>query len=148
MEELNAEMEKLKKELDEKKPSNSPEANSPEDAQTPEEPSLPEIDIDELMRIELRAAKVVECEKLKGSKKLLRFILDDGRGTRQVLSGIARWYSPEELIGKTVVLAANLKPARLAGEVSQGMLICSDMPDGSAKIVFLDDSVPAGTRLR
>ena len=148
LEELNAEMEKLKKELDEKKPSNSPEANSPEDAQTPEEPSLPEIDIDELMRIELRAAKVVECEKLKGSKKLLRFILDDGRGTRQVLSGIARWYSPEELIGKTVVLAANLKPARLAGEVSQGMLICSDMPDGSAKIVFLDDSVPAGTRLR
>ena len=61
---------------------------------------------------------------------------------------MASWYSPEEIIGRTVVLAANLKPARLAGEVSQGMLICSDMPDGSAKIVFLDDSVPAGTRLR
>ena len=72
----------------------------------------------------------------------------DGIGTRQVLSGIAKWYNPEDLVGKTVVVVANLKPAKLAGELSEGMLVCAEMPDGSAKLTILDDSVPAGAKLR
>lgn len=108
----------------------------------------PEITIDDFFKIEIRAAKVLECEKLPKSKKLLKFKLDDGMGTRQVLSGIAKWYAPEDLIGKTIPIVANLKPATLAGEISEGMIMCADMPDGSAKVTFLDDSVPAGAKLR
>ena len=90
----------------------------------------------------------MECEKLEKSQKLLKLKLDDGMGTRQVVSGIAKWYKPEDLIGKTVVVVANLKPAKLCGEESQGMIVCAEMPDGSAKVAFLDGSVPPGAKLR
>ena len=69
-------------------------------------------------------------------------------GGRQVVSGIAQWYSPEDLIGKKVILVANLKPAVLCGVESNGMICCSDMPDGSAKVIFVDDSVPCGSKIR
>ena len=108
----------------------------------------PEISIDEFFKTELRAAKVIACEKVKKSKKLLKLQLDDGMGGRQVVSGIAEYYKPEELIGKTVILVANLKPAKLCGEESMGMICASDMPDGSVKVVFLDEEVPAGTKIR
>ena len=99
--------------------------------------------------MELRAAKVKVCEPVKKAKKLLRLELDDGSGeTRQVVSGIALWYKPEDLIGKTVVVVANLKPVKLCGVESRGMIMANDMPDGSARVVFLDDSVPAGAKLR
>lgn len=112
------------------------------------EPLAPEITIDDFMSVDLRAGKVIACEKLAKSKKLLKIQLDDGMGGRQVLSGIAAWYKPEDLIGKTVMFVANLKPAKLAGELSEGMICAADMPDGSAKLAFLDDSVPAGAKLR
>lgn len=108
----------------------------------------PEIAIDEFFKTELRAAKVLECEKVKKSKKLLKLQLDDGMGGRQVVSGIAEHYKPEDLIGKTVILVANLKPAKLCGEESMGMICAADMPDGGIKVVFLDDDVPAGTKIR
>lgn len=111
-------------------------------------PVAPQIDIDEFFKADLRAGKVLECEKLPKSNKLLRIKLDDGIGTRQVLSGIAKWYKPEDLIGKTVLFVANLKPAKLAGEISEGMICAADMPDGSAKVCFLDGSVPAGAKIR
>lgn len=108
----------------------------------------PEISIDDFFKTELRAAKVKFCEKVKKSKKLLKLQLDDGMGGRQVVSGIAQSYEPEDLIGKTVILVANLKPAKLCGEESQGMICASDMPGGKIKVVFLDDDVPAGTKIR
>lgn len=108
----------------------------------------PEISIDEFFKTELRAAKVKDCEKVKKSKKLLKLQLDDGMGGRQVVSGIAEHYKPEDLIGKTVILVANLKPAKLCGEESMGMICAADMPDGGIKVVFLDDDVPAGTKIR
>lgn len=108
----------------------------------------PEISIDEFFKSELRAAKVKACEKVKKSKKLLKLQLDDGMGGRQVVSGIAQSYDPEDLIGKTVILVANLKPAKLCGEESMGMICACDMPDGEIKVVFLDDDVPAGTKIR
>ena len=108
----------------------------------------PEIAIDEFFKTELRSAKVKSCEKVKKSKKLLKLQLDDGMGGRQVVSGIAEHYKPEDLIGKTVILVANLKPAKLCGEESMGMICAADMPDGGIKVVFLDDDVPAGTKIR
>ena len=108
----------------------------------------PEIAIDEFFKTELRSAKVKSCEKVKKSKKLLKLQLDDGMGGRQVVSGIAEHYKPEDLIGKTVILVANLKPAKLCGEESMGMICAADMPDGGIKVVFLDDDVPAETKIR
>ncbi len=108
----------------------------------------PEITIDDFFKTELRAAKVKDCEKVKKSKKLLKLQLDDGMGGRQVVSGIAEHYKPEELIGKTVIVVANLKPAKLCGEESMGMICAADMPDGGVKVVFLDDDVAPGTKIR
>ncbi|MBE6845959.1 MAG: methionine--tRNA ligase [Ruminococcus sp.] len=108
----------------------------------------PEITIDEFFKTELRAAKVKECEKVKKSKKLLKLQLDDGMGGRQVVSGIAQFYEPADLIGKTVMIVANLKPVKLCGEESCGMICAADKPDGSAKVVFLSDDVAPGTKIR
>lgn len=142
LEELNAEMAAVKAAL-------KAEKSGDEASHTSVAVELaPEITIDEFFKTELRAAKVLECVKVEKSNKLLKLMLDDGMGTRQVVSGIAKWYTPEDLIGRTVVVVANLKPAKLAGELSQGMLVCAEMPDGSAKVTFLDDSVPAGAKLR
>ncbi len=142
LDELNAKMEAVKKAAAEEA------AKAEAEAAYTVDPVAPEIDFDGFMSVDLRACKVLECEKVPKSKKLLKLILDDGIGTRQVLSGISAWYTPEDLIGKTVVLVANLKPAKLCGLESQGMVCATDMPDGSAKVVFLSDDVPAGARLR
>ena len=141
MDELKAEMDAVKAKIEEENAKGGePKAEV--------KPLADEIAIDEFAKVELRAAKVLECEKLEKSKKLLELKLDDGMGTRQVVSGIAKWYKPEDLIGKTVVVVANLKPAKLCGEESQGMIVCAEMPDGSAKVAFLDGSVPPGAKLR
>ena len=96
----------------------------------------------------MRIAKVVACEKVKKSKKLLKLQLDDGMGGRQVVSGIAQWYKPEDLIGKKIILVANLKPAKLCGVESNGMICAADAPDGSASVIFPDQSLPCGAKIR
>lgn len=107
-----------------------------------------EITIDHFMDTRLVAAKITDCVPVKRAKKLLKITVDDGSGTpRQIVSGIAPWYKPEELIGKTVVVVANLKPAKLCGEMSNGMLLAADTPDGGVKVAFLDGIAP-GARLR
>lgn len=98
--------------------------------------------------MELIAAKIKTCEPIKKAKKLLKLTLDDGRGGRQVVSGIANYYKPEELIGKTVVLVANLKPAKLCGVESYGMILAADCSESEVKVLFLDDSIPAGATIR
>lgn len=108
----------------------------------------PEISIDDFMKIELRAAKVISCEPVKKSDKLLCLQLDDGMGGRQVVSGIAQWYKPDDLVGKTVTIVANLKPVKLRGVMSNGMICCSEMSDGSVKVNFLDAEVPCGAKIR
>ena len=108
--------------------------------------ALPEITIDDFMKVELRCAEVLACEKLAKSKKLLKLKVDLGNETRQVLSGIADFYRPDELIGKKVILVANLKKAKLCGEESCGMILAGGEDD--VKVVFLDPSTPNGTRIR
>lgn len=111
------------------------------------EPLAEEIGIETFVKTDLRVAKVTACEKVKKSKKLLKLQLDDGMGGRQVVSGIAPWYKPEELIGKKVILVANLKPAMLCGIESNGMICAAETADGSVKVIFPDDSLPAGARI-
>ena len=96
--------------------------------------------------MELRAAKVVACEPIKKAKKLLKLTLDDGEGERTVASGIAKWYKPEDLIGRTVVLVANLKPATLCGVESQGMILAADAGEDDVRVIFLE-GVPAGSSI-
>ncbi len=108
---------------------------------------LPEISIEDFMNIELRSAQVIACEPIPKAKKLLKLQLDLGYEKRQVVSGIAKCYKPEELIGKKLIMIANLKPVTLCGTESFGMILASGEGD-SIKVVFLDDSVPVGQRIR
>lgn len=109
--------------------------------------TLPEISIDDFAKVELRAAKITACEPIKKAKKLLKLTLNDGSAKpRTVASGIAQYYKPEDLIGKTIIVVANLKPATLCGVESQGMILAADSADG-VKVVFLDGVEP-GAKIR
>ena len=105
-----------------------------------------EISFDDVMKLELRVAKVLECEKMKRAKKLLKLKVDLGYEQRQIVSGIAQFYEPEDLIGKKIIVVANLAPATLCGERSEGMLLASG--EEKVRVVFLDDETPLGERVR
>lgn len=113
----------------------------------PEPEAVPVVTIDEFAKVRMTVCKVLECENVKKSEKLLRFKLDDGSGTpRQIFSGIAKFYKPEELIGKTVVACTNLPPRKMMGEESNGMLLSAEK-EGVLNLLMLDDSVPAGSTI-
>ena len=118
-----------------------------EKAAAPEKPEgLAIIGIDDFMKVELRTAQVVECEPVPKAKKLLRLILDLGYEKRQVVSGIAKFYTPDSLIGKKVIVVANLAPAKLCGVESNGMILASG--EEEVRVVFLDPETPNGERVR
>ena len=104
------------------------------------------ISIDDFMGVELRTAEIVECERVPKAKKLLKLKVNLGYETRQVVSGIAKFYEPESLIGKKVIVVANLAPAKLCGIESQGMLLASG--EETVRVVFLDKDTPNGERVR
>ena len=110
---------------------------------------LPEITIDDFAKCEMRVAKVLECEPLKESKKLLKFKLFDGERERTILSGIAKWYKPEDLIGKNVCIVANLAPRpMMKGKyVSEGMIMAAEDNEGNVTVVSMPDSVKPGSLL-
>ncbi len=114
-------------------------------------PVLPDVSIDEFAKCDMRVCKVISCEAVKKSEKLLKFQLDDGSGTpRQILSGIHKFYEPEDLVGKTVVAILNLPPRKMMGQMSNGMLLSAVREvDGKEELhlIMLDDSVPAGAQL-
>ncbi len=112
----------------------------------PEKPEgVAEIGIDHFMGVELRTAKVIACEPVPKAKKLLKLQLDLGYEQRQVVSGIAKWYTPEQLIGKKLIVVANLKPAKLCGVESCGMILASG--EETVRVVFLDPETPLGERV-
>ena len=136
--------EKLIAELQAKK-----EAEEKNNAPAPKIEGLAPIEFPDFMKVELRVAEVKNCEPIKKAKKLLKLTLDDGTGTdRIVASGIAKWYKPEDLIGKKVIVVANLKPAVLCGVESCGMILAADVTEEDAKVVFVDNSMPNGARIR
>ena len=109
---------------------------------------IAKIGIDDFAKVDLRVAKVTECVPVKKAKKLLQLTLDDGTGTpRTVASGIAKWYSPEDLIGRSVIVVSNLKPAVLCGVESCGMILAADAGEDDVKVIFVD-GVPAGSKVR
>ena len=116
--------------------------------QTENVAKISEISIEDFCKVELKAALIKECEPVKKAKKLLKLTLDDGSGNdRTVASGIANYYKPEELIGKTVIVVSNLKPATLCGVESCGMILAADAGENDVKVVFLE-GVPAGAKIR
>ena len=114
-------------------------------------PVEPDVTIDDFAKCDMRVCKVLSCEAVKKSKKLLKFTLDDGSGTpRQILSGIHEFYEPDALVGKTVVAILNLPNRKMMGQDSCGMLLSAvHEHDGKEELhlLMLDDSIPAGFRL-
>ena len=110
---------------------------------------IAKIGIEDFTKVELKSAEIKACEPVKKAKKLLKLTLDDGSGVdRTVASGIAKWYTPDELVGKKVIVVSNLKPATLCGVESQGMILAADAGEDDVKVVFLDSSIPNGSKIR
>ncbi|MEW5806529.1 MAG: methionine--tRNA ligase [Acidobacteriota bacterium] len=105
------------------------------------------ISIDEFMKVDLRVGKIEAAERVEGTTKLLKIIIDIGTEKRQIVAGVADTYAPEQLIGKEVIFVANLKPARVRGVESQGMLLAADV-GGKAVVPFFDRDIPTGSRVR
>ncbi|MBR0463666.1 MAG: methionine--tRNA ligase subunit beta, partial [Clostridia bacterium] len=125
----------------EKKAENKP---APEAAQ----PGDGLIEIGDFGKVKLVTAKVVACERVEGSDKLLKETLEVGSETRTVLSGIAKYYAPEDMVGKTVVLVANLKPRKMRGILSEGMLLCAEGENGELKLVTVEGGAfPSGMEI-
>ena len=106
-----------------------------------------EISIDDFMKVDLRVAEVIEAEPVKKADKLLKLQLDLGYEKRQVVSGIAQYYKPEELVGQRVICVTNLKPVKLRGELSQGMILAGSQ-DGKLALATVPDSLPLGAKVK
>jgi methionyl-tRNA synthetase len=135
----------------------TPPPIAPQSSDSPSQPTPPappivdeEVDIDLFARIKLRTATVLSAELVPKSKKLYQLQLDVGElGKRQIVSGIAPYYTPEELVGKQVVIIANLKPAKLMGVESQGMLLAASTDgDGTLALLTPDKPITSGARVR
>jgi methionyl-tRNA synthetase len=124
----------------------APAAPAPTPAAAPS--SDGHIAIDDFMKVELRVAKVLEAEAVPKSKKLIKLKVDAGSDQRTILAGIAEAYKPEELVGRTIVIVANLKPRPMMGMESQGMVLAASTETGPPSLVAVDPSLPAGARVR
>jgi methionyl-tRNA synthetase len=124
-----------------------PDAATP--AAAPPSTSAPElISIDEFMKVQLKAAKILEAERVPKSKKLVQLKVDVGEAApRTILAGIAESYQPEQLVGRTIVVVANLKPAKLMGIESNGMVLAAS-PDGGGALLLNAEPATPGTRVR
>lgn len=128
------------------------------EAQKTEEPKAKEalkitaqqgiISYDDFMQTELCVGEIKACEKIEKADKLLKLTVFDGQKERTIVSGIAQWYTPQDLVGKKIIIVANLKSSKLRGVMSEGMILAADGPDGSAQVVFLPESAVAGSRVR
>ncbi|MEY2357451.1 methionine--tRNA ligase [Lysinibacillus capsici] len=116
-------------------------------AKTEENPEIPEITIDDFMKVDLRVATVTACETVPKADKLLKLQVDLGYEQRQVVSGIAKFYTPDDLIGQKVIVVANLKPVKLRGEISQGMILAGEK-DGILKLASVDPNLENGAKVK
>ena len=123
--------------------------------ETPTAPAVPpappedaRLSIDDFLKVELRTAKVVAAEPVPKSRKLLKLEIDVGTERRTLVAGIAEAYTPEALVGRTIVVVANLKPAKLMGVESNGMLLAASTEGGKPQLLQVEGEVPPGTRVR
>ncbi len=121
--------------------------NKMEESKSVEE-GTPLISIDDFAKIELRVGEVIACERVEKSKKLLHETVKVGEEVRSVVSGIAQWYTPEEMVGKRVVLVANLKPAKLCGVLSEGMILCGEDESGNLSLISPERLLASGAKVR
>jgi methionyl-tRNA synthetase len=110
--------------------------------------AMPEISIEDFAKLQIQVGEIVSCEAVKKSKKLLCSQVKIGSETRQILSGIKQWYTPEEMVGKKVLVITNLKPAKLAGLESQGMILCAEDDQGRLSLVRPEGEVSCGAEVR
>ena len=108
----------------------------------------PTITLDDFKKIDFRVAKVLAAEKVPKSEKLIKLQIEIGSEKRQILAGIAQYYKPEDLVGKSIVVVANLQPAKLMGQESQGMLLAANDPAGKVTVVSVSEEVPSGSVVR
>lgn len=141
--EMQEEIDYIKKQMQ----GNEPEVEEKKESAIEEIPEVDEITIDDFMKVELRVAEVLEVEPVKKADKLLKLQLDLGYEKRQVVSGIAQYYKPEELVGKKVICVTNLKPVKLRGELSQGMILAGSS-DGKLSVATVDNSLPNGAKVK
>ena len=113
----------------------------------PKKPETEQISIDDFMKTDLRVAQIIAAEKIKKSDKLLKLKIDLGEEKRQVVSGIAEHYAPEDLIGKKIVCVTNLKPVKLRGELSEGMILAGSTESG-IKVIFVDERLQNGSKVK
>ncbi|MBR5636591.1 MAG: methionine--tRNA ligase [Pseudobutyrivibrio sp.] len=124
----------------------------PEETQADDEEGIdieakPEITFDDFMKLQFQVGKIVACEAVKGSKKLLCSQVKIGSQTKQTVSGISKHYSPEEMVGKKVMVLVNLKPAKLAGVLSEGMLLCAEDAEGNLSLMTPEKAMPSGAEI-
>ncbi|WP_043931809.1 methionine--tRNA ligase [Bacillus sp. EB01] len=143
--EISEEVEFIKGEMQGSAP--AVEEKKPEVNKTEEALEAEEISIEDFMRVELRVAEVLQAEQVKKADKLLKLQLDLGYERRQVVSGIAEYYKPEEIIGRKVICVTNLKPVKLRGELSQGMILAGKT-EGTLSLASVDQSLPNGTKIK
>ncbi|WP_029905537.1 methionine--tRNA ligase [Prevotella sp. 10(H)] len=110
-------------------------------------PQKPNVAFDDFAKLDLRVGKVLECIKMPKADKLLQFTIDDGMGVRTIISGIAAWYKPEDLVGKQVCFIANLEPRKLKGVESQGMLLSVEDSDGTLSLIQPPKEVTPGSQI-
>lgn len=107
----------------------------------------PEITYDDFAKLQFQVGEIIKCEAVPKSKKLLCSQVKIGSQVRQILSGIKAYYSPEEMVGKKVMVVTNLKPAKLAGMVSEGMILCAEDAEGNLALMTPEKSMPAGAEI-
>ena len=103
--------------------------------------------MDDFDKIDLRVCKIVKCQEIRKSHSCYKLTLNDGLKERVIVSSIKDYYTPEELIGKKIIVVANLAPARITGVTSEGMLLAATNAACACKVIFVDDMVPEGTRI-
>jgi methionyl-tRNA synthetase len=112
----------------------------------PQEESVPQITIDDFAKVQMKVGKVIACEAVKKSK-LLHETVKVGDKTLSILSGIAKHYTPEEMVGKKVIVVTNLPPREMKGILSEGMIVCAEAPDGTLSLVSPEKDIPDGSTL-
>jgi methionyl-tRNA synthetase len=112
------------------------------------EPQQPDVPFDDFMKVDIRVGTVKECTRVPKADKLLQFLIDDGMETRTIVSGIAKYYAPEELVGKQVCFVANFAPRKLKGVMSQGMILSAQNPDGSLVVIGPTGAVSPGAQVK
>ncbi len=140
-------VDEVMKKVDELHPPVKEEESAKEDTPVIDIEAKPEITFEEFGKMQFQVGEIIACEEVKKSKKLLCSQVKVGSQVKQIVSGIKAHYKPEEMVGKKVMVLVNLKPAKLAGVLSEGMLLCAEDADGNLALMTPEKEMPAGAEI-